>query len=160
MLHNGLAAALILAIMGQTRYDIAVAEAQERLFEIVSGEHHATGGEGDERWGPHKRGLLALQKIHERQKSEPANTQQENPTAQIQLGRSDSHEPSQLVSSPPAEGLQGGPDLEYPLFSTQAEDFSSFLPEGSDIHDLMVDDIFDSVLWGDYREESGKTMNE
>lgn len=147
MLHNGLAAALILAITGFSRVNHDVAELQERLFKTIC-EAPAEDENDDQFWGPHKRGLLALKKMHESQ-----NVEQIKPPSSVSSMR-DVGASSQI--RPALTAIQGGPitNPEFLSFDLQAvNDLLDFLPQEMVDNEPIIDDIFDSVIWGGYSEQ-------
>ncbi|EXJ72349.1 uncharacterized protein A1O5_04853 [Cladophialophora psammophila CBS 110553] len=144
MLHNGLASALILAITGQIKHDPSVAAMLERLFTTLQA-NSPSDTDAKQLWDPHERGLQALQRMYERQT----------------LGAASSHTPiadrGTLPSLSTAAGMAGtsGPsateifEVDYFAFDPQSMgEISAFLPNSGSYGDLMVDDVFDSVLWG------------
>ncbi|KAH8705942.1 hypothetical protein BGW36DRAFT_368435 [Talaromyces proteolyticus] len=159
MLHNGLASALILAITGYSKVDREVVELQGRLFRTLYDQPDADGTE-NRFWGPHRRGLLALKEMYEHQSSRNAD-QQNTLTVQTQFPSNipDTNLQDAQSNLPPivgserteAELLSDFSNLDY--FSLDPQmigEISSFLPDNTNENEIMIDDIFDAVLWGGY----------
>ncbi|OQV10650.1 Fungal specific transcription factor domain-containing protein [Cladophialophora immunda] len=152
MLHNGLASALILAITGQIKHDSSVASMLERLFATLRADSSPSEASTKELWDPHERGLWALQRMYERQTMEATSSIM--PLADPVMGTISAGAGNGGVSTPsPAPGPVPSAaepfDIDYFTFDPQSiGEISAFLPENVTDGDLMVDDVFDSVLWG------------
>jgi hypothetical protein len=135
MLHNGLAAAIVLATAVQARHDSAVAEAQKRLFIAIEA---ASDGITDQFWRPHQRGLMVLKKIVENQIKISPEPSLEEPVAVdfpfTQLSDSNfSFESCRM----PTESSH-----EFLLEEVSEEGGRSFRAR-----ELAIEDILDSLLW-------------
>lgn len=160
ILHSGLASALVLAITGQTKRNLQVAQLQSRLIETLAQYTTAMI------WGPHKRGISALKKIDACNLVKTIEASQQQSASEIVDSASpDSLQPPDprhiqkesyssstgLVTENPAicvgnDGFSFDPEI--------LNDLSTFLPEGASRDDLNIENIFDSVLWGSYGPES------
>jgi len=163
MLHNGLTSALVLAITGQTRRQPFVAELQSRLFETLSRYPSETEQAGPF-WGPHSRAISALKKIDEHRRMETTEAPQPNePSEPVDPSSLDQCQPlrpqetrsasSALFATAPAAGALSGSQENYMFDPKTIDDLSTLLPDTTSKSDLILDDIFDSVLWGDYGGE-------
>ncbi|KIW64224.1 hypothetical protein PV04_09175 [Phialophora macrospora] len=163
LLHNGLTSALVLAITGQTRRRPAVAELHSRLIETLtrySSEHE----QGGLFWGPHSRAISALKKIDLRRI--PETTEPHGGTGHPEMAGLNQCQPidSQghqdvgyppLTTDPASEISSEQQGLERYAFDPETiNHISAFLPNAEPGDDLMLDDIFDSVFWGDYGQEN------
>ncbi|EXJ90724.1 hypothetical protein A1O1_03828 [Capronia coronata CBS 617.96] len=161
MLHNGLTSALVLAITGQTRRRPSVARLNSRLFETLT-RYSAEDEQGGHFWGPHSRAISALKKIDLRRNAE--TTQEYRPADDISnvvptslksgqhldLERQETNLPGPMAGSTSGISPQ---DQGYDNYAFDPEifnDLSAYLPASEPGNDLVLDDIFDSVLWGDY----------
>jgi hypothetical protein len=165
MLHNGLAAALILAVTNQARHDSAITNAQERLFQLLEAVSDNTDNQF---WSPHKRGLMALKQIYEEQKLAADQGhgqlhQAGHDTARGSMTDANLIPFSQLDTAPMVatsgltqDGLQPSSSLGFSFDSQLVlPELLPYLPEGMSSNGYTTNDIFDSILWGDYLKDDG-----